>query len=261
MILIDPPLWPAHGRLWAHVVSDTSLAELHAFARRAGVPERSFEGDHYDVPEERYAALVAAGATPVPATELARRLRDSGLRFRKRRGERPLARARGGFAWICAPHVVEVVASPHEPPASAGAAVVLVSTDDRIVLVRNTSRPGWAAPGGKRDPGETVREAAVREVREEVRLRLDPDALVPVGYERITFEAGPPDGWVGQEVNHLAVLGVQLPQETTLRPDPGEIAQARWVDWSQAHELAGGQVFWPLVERWRDRPASARSVR
>ena len=49
-LLLDRPAWPAHGRLWSHLVSDTSLEELHAFARLAGVPSRSFEGDHYDVP-------------------------------------------------------------------------------------------------------------------------------------------------------------------------------------------------------------------
>lgn len=31
-ILIDPPLWPAHGTLWSHLITDTELAELHAFA-------------------------------------------------------------------------------------------------------------------------------------------------------------------------------------------------------------------------------------
>ena len=39
MILIDEPVWPAHGTLWGHVVSDRSLEELHAFARVAGLPE------------------------------------------------------------------------------------------------------------------------------------------------------------------------------------------------------------------------------
>jgi Protein of unknown function (DUF4031) len=68
-----------------------SLEELHTFARRAGVPERGFEGDHYDVPEERYAAMVAAGAVPVTGRELVRRLQRSGLRRPKRRGERVLA--------------------------------------------------------------------------------------------------------------------------------------------------------------------------
>jgi Protein of unknown function (DUF4031) len=90
-VLIDPPGWPAHGRLWSHLASDVSLDELHTFARRTGVPARSFEGDHYDVPEERYPAMVAAGALPVPGRELVRRLQRSGLRRPKRRGERVLA--------------------------------------------------------------------------------------------------------------------------------------------------------------------------
>ena len=37
-VLIDQPIWPAHDTLWAHLVSDSSLDELHAFAARAGIP-------------------------------------------------------------------------------------------------------------------------------------------------------------------------------------------------------------------------------
>lgn len=37
----------------------------------------------------------------------------------------------------------------------------------------------WRLPGGKGEPGETSREAAVREVWEEVSIRLSGDALVP----------------------------------------------------------------------------------
>ncbi len=79
-MLIDPPLWPNHGTLWAHLVSDASLEELHAFARAAGIPERGFDLDHYDVPAERYEALIALGAEAVSTRELIRRLRASGLR-------------------------------------------------------------------------------------------------------------------------------------------------------------------------------------
>jgi hypothetical protein len=83
VILIDPPTWPGHGRLWSHLVSDVSYEELHAFARALGVPVRAFERDHYDVPEERYAQAVAAGALPVGGKELVARLVGSGLRRRK----------------------------------------------------------------------------------------------------------------------------------------------------------------------------------
>ncbi|WP_431837580.1 DUF4031 domain-containing protein [Cellulomonas sp. Y8] len=80
-VLVDPPLWPRHGRSWSHLVSDSSLAELHAFAERAGLPRRAFDLDHYDVPDEMHAELVALGAVPVSAGELIRRLRASGLRI------------------------------------------------------------------------------------------------------------------------------------------------------------------------------------
>jgi hypothetical protein len=84
MILIDQPIWPAHNTVWAHLVSDSSLDELHAFAAAAGIPRRGFDGDHYDVPAHKYDELVAQGATPVGVRELVERLRDSGLRITQR---------------------------------------------------------------------------------------------------------------------------------------------------------------------------------
>ena len=83
-VLIDQPIWPAHGTHFSHLVSDSSLAELHAFAAANGVPGRAFDLDHYDVPQRRYHDLVAAGATPVTGRELVLRLVASGLRVRAR---------------------------------------------------------------------------------------------------------------------------------------------------------------------------------
>jgi len=91
VILIDEPRWPAHGRLWSHLVSDADLDELHAFAEANGIPRRGFDLDHYDVPDEAHARLVAAGAVPVSGHELVRRLIASGLRItaRERRAGTP----------------------------------------------------------------------------------------------------------------------------------------------------------------------------
>jgi len=80
-VLIDEPRWWFKGRRWSHLVSDTSLDELHAFADAVGIPRRGFQGDHYDVPEEYYDELVAAGAQPTPSRELLRRLKAAGLRI------------------------------------------------------------------------------------------------------------------------------------------------------------------------------------
>jgi len=83
-VLIDQPTWPAHGTLWAHLVSDHSLEELHAFAADAGLPRRSFDHDHYDVPAHRWNDVVALGALPVSMRELVKRLQSSGLRVTQR---------------------------------------------------------------------------------------------------------------------------------------------------------------------------------
>jgi hypothetical protein len=85
MIVIDPPAVPRWGRLWSHLASDSSYAELHDFALAQGVPGRGFDRDHYDVPSEWYDRMVAAGAVPVTSRELVTRLREAGLRRPKGR--------------------------------------------------------------------------------------------------------------------------------------------------------------------------------
>ena len=83
MILVDNAIWPARGRRFAHLVSDSSYEELHEFAASLGLPERAFHRDHYDLPAELRDAAIALGAEPVPSRVLVRRLRAAGLRRRK----------------------------------------------------------------------------------------------------------------------------------------------------------------------------------
>jgi len=83
VILIDPPNVPSRGRMWSHLASDTSYEELHAFASRMGIPARGFDRDHYDVPAEVYADMVAAGAVEVTSRVLVAALIAAGLRRRK----------------------------------------------------------------------------------------------------------------------------------------------------------------------------------
>ena len=83
-LMIDPPAVPSRGRLWSHLASDESYEELHVFARELGIPERGFDRDHYDVPEEWYEQVLALGVEPVTSRELVQRLVAAGLRRRKR---------------------------------------------------------------------------------------------------------------------------------------------------------------------------------
>jgi hypothetical protein len=79
-ILVDDAVWPWRGRVWAHLVSDTSIAELHDFAARLGIPQRAFQGDHYDVTDELRDCAIAEGARAVDSRTVIRALRAAGLR-------------------------------------------------------------------------------------------------------------------------------------------------------------------------------------
>ena len=79
-LFIDQPFWHGHGRRWAHLISDVSFEELHEFAGSVGIPRRGFDGDHYDVPLERWSSVVAEGVTPTDSRDVVRRLREAGLR-------------------------------------------------------------------------------------------------------------------------------------------------------------------------------------
>ncbi|MEE1619469.1 DUF4031 domain-containing protein [Brachybacterium sp. J153] len=91
-VYADTPRWPRHGTVWGHLVSDSSLEELHETAARAGLPPRSFDLDHYDWPEQARDRLVGAGVRMIGDGELTRILIASGLRVPLR--DRPAARAR-----------------------------------------------------------------------------------------------------------------------------------------------------------------------
>ena len=105
-VYADTPRWPRHGMLWGHLISDTSLEELHRVAARAGLSPRSFDLDHYDWPESARPGLVAAGVRFVGDGELTRILITSGLRIRLR--DRPAARGRRSAEHAAAIGLAEV---------------------------------------------------------------------------------------------------------------------------------------------------------
>ena len=247
-IWIDPPGWPAHGRLWSHLISDTSYDELHAFAAQAGLPVRGFDGDHFDVPQEWYAMLVAAGARPTEGKELARLLRDSGLRFQKRKGERPLAAYRNVLPRVEVGHSLHLIAStlPTPDELTAAAAVFVTDAGGSLLLVHTVVRDAWGAPAGGREPVETVLACATRETWEETSLRIHPEALRPCGYERLTFDVASTGRWPNRR-NYVACFATVLEDvRTPVAPRGVDVDAAEWVSRSEAQWRCGGEFWWPL---------------
>ena len=72
MLWLDTPRYRKVGpqlRLTSHLISNTSLEELHAFAAQLGLPPRAFHdkpgAPHYDLLDGRVPQAVRAGAVAV----------------------------------------------------------------------------------------------------------------------------------------------------------------------------------------------------
>ena len=61
---------------------------------------------------------------------------------------------------------------------ASSAGVALIDTADRVLVVKAKYKRYWSFPGGIIDVNETPLRAAVREVKEEVGLDIDPTSLL-----------------------------------------------------------------------------------
>lgn len=234
-LLIDPPSWPGHGRWWSHLISDLSFEELHAFAASLGIPERGFEGDHYDVPQEHYARTVAAGATPVPSRDLLRRLHETGLRRPKRVGERVVASrilpaGRGRLDTLVS------VRTPRRP-VSGVVLLVVAASGDRLL-----ARPGDLVPAAAVPAGTSV------------------DAVAAALAARTL--TGPAAGRLLRQVGYLRHLGagvgavrIDVVLQLAVPPDRGPQLPKPPRRWVPAATVARAQpALAPLITPVRHRP-------
>lgn len=99
--------------------------------------------------------------------------------------------------------------TPGARRAAAVAAVLLPGPEGLAAFLLTRRAPGlrahggqWALPGGRIDPGESAPEAALRELREEVGLRLDETAVLGCLDDYATrsgFVVTPVVAWAGAE--------------------------------------------------------------
>ncbi|MDF2145539.1 DUF4031 domain-containing protein [Knoellia sp. p5-6-4] len=256
-IWIDAPAWPAHGRLWSHLVSDTSFEELHRFAAAAGLPRRGFEGDHYDVPEERYAALVAAGARPVDGRELVRLLQASGLRIPKRRHERVLL-SHGEPPWLPPGSRADVIASRQQlPPADTVVVRLLAHAHGSVLVVPRpdggldlpSRRVATAPAAGNTAAVGAGTSAAVGAAVSEVQAEAVGEAgeVTLVGYVRNTVPAPLPDyPWPAPRAC-FAVFHREL--------DSGvPFGRGHWLSLNEAADHLAQRHWWPLLPEYFSHP-------
>jgi 8-oxo-dGTP diphosphatase len=120
------------------------------------------------------------------------------------------------------------------PRVAAG--VLFRDADGRILLVKPTYKDGWDIPGGYVEPGESPKQAAAREVEEELGL------TVPIGRLLVVDWAPHPDegdkllfvfdgGALQQRADHLSVEKGEIDRVEYVAPnDANDRMPERLVD-------------------------------
>jgi 8-oxo-dGTP pyrophosphatase MutT (NUDIX family) len=142
------------------------------------------------------------------------------------------------------------VPRPPDLPATGTFVVAAVAfvRDNHVLAVRKAGTHRFMLPGGKLEPGESARDAAVREVSEEI--GVDVHDLVLLG-EFENDAANEP----GHRVESTVYLAA-LPDE----PVPaGEIAQLRWVDLAGEHDDLAPLLVDSVMPLLRERERNGRA--
>ncbi|MEU2604647.1 NUDIX domain-containing protein [Streptomyces albus] len=106
------------------------------------------------------------------------------------------------------------------PDAPVAYVLLAVRHEGRLLMVHVRSRSCWELPGGGIEEGETPRQAAARELREETGQTVDADALRFAGFSRTAL--GP-----GQRVLYGAVFTGALERVLPFTPSE-EISAVHW---------------------------------
>jgi 8-oxo-dGTP diphosphatase len=107
-------------------------------------------------------------------------------------------------------------------------ALVAIWVRDRLLLVRQSYRRGWTLPGGGVGHGEHPRDAAQRELKEEMGIATQSEDLTPV------FETT--GNWDFRH-DFVQIFELQLPSEPAIRIDNREVVAARFEPASAAASL------------------------
>ena len=67
-------------------------------------------------------------------------------------------------------------------------AIILTKKLDKVLLVESYDYRDWSFPKGKLDEGETEIECAIREIKEEINLSIDPAMISQDDYIKIEIQ-------------------------------------------------------------------------
>ena len=134
-----------------------------------------------------------------------------------------------------------MVEYPDHPRAAVGA---IVLHEGRVLLVKRGTEPGvgtWSIPGGSIDLGETLGEAAEREVFEETGIRVEAGPAV-YSFDRLVYDED------GRIRFHYVIVDV-LSEYVSGHPVPGD--DAADAGWFSPSDLEGLDVSLATLDALR----------
>lgn len=129
-------------------------------------------------------------------------------------------------------------------PQRRAARVLCVDASQRVLLLHwrdpHDGHLIWEPPGGGIEAGETSRQAAERELREETGLRSNDWAPAPVSVDCDVWWNG--SRMIGTEAYFLARFDLDMPKLTRdglLEYETETLVEHRWIEWDHVGELTG----------------------
>ena len=142
---------------------------------------------------------------------------------------------------------------PSQPLVGVG---VLIRDGGKILIARRAGEPSkglWSIPGGLVELGERVRDAAVREAREETGLEIEIEDLLGV-FDSVTRDE---NGSI--RYHYIIVDFLARPVGGELKP-ASDISDARWIDPAEVGQYSTTKTLGLLIDRFRQHTQTKASA-
>jgi len=126
-----------------------------------------------------------------------------------------------------------------------GVGVITFNEENKVLLVKRGNEPSkgfWSLPGGMVELGERVREAGIREVKEECNIDIEPEDVISVVDLILKDQAG--------EIKYHYILIDYLAKYIggELKPQ-SDVIDAGWFSYSEIAELDIPEVTRGVLEK------------
>lgn len=126
---------------------------------------------------------------------------------------------------------------------ASSAGVIIENKDGEVLAVKAHYKPYWSTPGGMIDAGESPKQAAVREVHEEIGQTIDPaDISFSAVIHRHSKTAD----------TYLFVfrLNKTMPRDVKIHYRDGEIEEVAWLSRADITTRKNGRKFNRALKNW-----------